>query len=92
MSSSGTWAKVALSNISMTHMLTGSNGSANGGPGDLGGDVLGHGVGLQEGQEGLLDGEVAGVAGGVDVAGAGDLPGGQLGGSGSRGRRRAAPA
>ena len=43
-----------------------------------GGDVLGHGVGLQEGKEGLLDGEVAGVARGVHVRVPGDLPGGAL--------------
>jgi hypothetical protein len=37
--------------------------------------VIGGGVGLQEGEERLLDGKVAGVAGGVDLGPTGDLAG-----------------
>ncbi len=41
---------------------------------DTGREVLSGRVGLQESQEGLLDGEVPGVADGVDVGMAYDLP------------------
>ena len=48
--------------------------------GDVGGDVLGDGVGLQEGEERLLDREVAGVAGDVEIVAARREPGLELGG------------
>ena len=61
------------------HMLTGSNGSAKLGAAQLGIDVVGDRVGLQKGEERLLDREVTGVAGDVDVVAAGRQAGGRVG-------------